>query len=67
MILKYNITWYLCGCNIRSFAPTDEYKLMEMEKRVLRGMYEPKIQEVVEGLRILHNEELCNLFSSLNI
>jgi hypothetical protein len=34
---------------------------------VLRGIFEPKRDEVSEGLRKWHNEKLQNLYSSPNI
>jgi hypothetical protein len=35
--------------------------------RVLRRIFGPKREEVVAGCRRLHNEELHNLYTSLNI
>jgi hypothetical protein len=35
--------------------------------RVLRGIFEPKREEVAGGWRRLHNEELRNLYALLNI
>jgi hypothetical protein len=37
------------------------------ENRVLRRIFELKREEVARGWRRLHNEELHNLYSSLNI
>jgi hypothetical protein len=37
------------------------------ENRVLRRIFRPKRDEVTEGWRKLHNEELHNLYSSLDI
>jgi hypothetical protein len=37
------------------------------EKRVLRRTFGPQRDEVTEGWRKLHNEELHNLYSSPNI
>jgi hypothetical protein len=37
------------------------------EKRVLRRMFGPRRNEVTGDWRKLHNEELHNLYSSLNI
>jgi hypothetical protein len=37
------------------------------ENKVLRRKYGPKRDEVMEGWRKLHNEELYNLYSSPNI
>jgi hypothetical protein len=37
------------------------------ENRVLRRVFGPKRKEVLGGQRILHNEELHNLYASPNI
>jgi hypothetical protein len=37
------------------------------EKRVVRRIFGPKREEVAEGWRRLHNEELHNLYTSPNI
>jgi hypothetical protein len=37
------------------------------EDRVLRKIFGPKREEVAGGWRRLHNEELHNLYTSLNI
>jgi len=34
---------------------------------VLRSVYKPKREEVAEGWRTLHNEELRNLYTSTNV
>jgi hypothetical protein len=38
-----------------------------VENRVLRRIFRPKRDEVIEGWTTLHNEELHNLYSSPNI
>jgi hypothetical protein len=38
-----------------------------LENRVLKGKFETKRDEVVGGWRKLHNEKLCNLYSSSSI
>jgi hypothetical protein len=38
-----------------------------LENRVLRRILGPKRDEVTDGRRKLHNEELHNLYSSLSI
>jgi len=40
--------------------------LRVFENRVLRGIFDPKRQEVVGGWRRLHNEELHNFYTSQN-
>jgi hypothetical protein len=41
----------------------EEHILMVFEKRVLRGIFGPKSDEVTGGWRKLHNEELHNFYS----
>jgi hypothetical protein len=43
----------------------DGYILGEFENRVLRRIYGPKRDEVMEGWRKLRNEELSDLYSSV--
>jgi hypothetical protein len=40
--------------------------LRMFKNRVLRRIFEPKRDEVIESWRKLHNEELYNLYFSLN-
>jgi hypothetical protein len=42
-------------------------KLGLFENRVLRGIFGPKGEEVAGDWRRLHNEELRNLYASLDI
>ena len=44
----------------------DERRMRVFEKRVLRRIFAPKRDEVKEGWRKLHNEELNNLYFSPN-
>jgi hypothetical protein len=37
------------------------------KNKVLRRICRPKTEEVIRGWIKVHNEELCNLYSSLNI
>jgi hypothetical protein len=45
----------------------EEHRLRVFENRVLRRIFGPGREEVAGGWRKLHNEELHNLYSSLNI
>jgi hypothetical protein len=38
-----------------------------VDNRAMRGMFEPKREEVRGGWKQVHNEELHNLYSSPNI
>jgi hypothetical protein len=40
---------------------------MVFENRALRRIFRPKREEVALGWRRVHNEELCNLYTSSNI
>jgi hypothetical protein len=56
----------LYGCETWSLTLREEHKLRVFEKRVLRGIFGPKREEDGSS-RILHNDELYNLYSSPNI
>jgi hypothetical protein len=45
----------------------EEHGLKVFENRVLRGIFGLKRDEVTEGWRKLHNQELCDLYSSPSI
>jgi hypothetical protein len=45
----------------------EEHRKKVFENRVVRKIFESKEQEVTEGWRKMHNEELHNLHSSPNI
>jgi hypothetical protein len=45
----------------------EERRLRVFEKRVLRGIFGPKRDEMIGECRKLHNEELSDLYSSPNI
>jgi hypothetical protein len=45
----------------------EKRRLWVFEKRVLRKIFGPKRDEVTEEWRTLHNEELIDLYASLNI
>jgi hypothetical protein len=57
----------LYGCQTWSLTLREEHKLWVFENRVLRGIFGPKRDEVTEECRILHDEQLNDLYSSPNI
>jgi hypothetical protein len=57
----------LHGCETRSLTLREEHKLQMFEKRVPRGIFGPKRDELTGGWRKLHNEELNDLYSSPSI
>jgi hypothetical protein len=56
----------LYGCETWSLTLREEHRLGVFENKVLRR-FGPKRDEVMGGWRKLHNEELRDLYSSLNI
>jgi hypothetical protein len=58
--LSYDITNW-------SLTLSEEHRLRVFEDRVLRRIFGPKRDEVTGGWRKLHNEELCDLYSSPSI
>jgi len=57
----------LYGCETWSLTFREECRLRVFENRMLRRIFGPKRDEVIRELRKLHNEELNDLYSSLNI
>jgi hypothetical protein len=57
----------LYECATWSLTLREEQRLSVFENRVLRRIFGPKREEVAGGWRRLHNEELHNLYTSLNI
>jgi hypothetical protein len=57
----------LHGCETWSLIQMEEQRLRVLENRVLRRIFGPKRVEVTGDWRKLHNEELHNLCSTLNI
>jgi hypothetical protein len=55
------------GCETWSLRLREEHRLRVFENRELRRIFVPKSDEVLVGWRKLHNEELHNLYCSLNI
>ena len=56
---------YVCVWNL--LAHIEEHRLRVFENRVLRRIFGPKRDEVTGKWRKLQNEELNDLYSSLNI
>jgi hypothetical protein len=50
-----------------SLTLREEHRLTVSENRVLRGIFGSKREEVTGDWRRLHDEELRNLYASLNI
>jgi hypothetical protein len=57
----------LYTCETWSFTLREEHRLRVFENRVLRRIFRPKMEEMAGGWRRLHNEDLNNLYTSLNI
>jgi hypothetical protein len=55
-------------CETWSLTLREKHTILRVfENRVLKRIFGPKRDEVTEGWRKLHNEELHNLYSSPNI
>jgi hypothetical protein len=54
----------ICVCEIWSLTWREEYRLRVFGNKLLRRIFGPKREEVTEGRRKVHNEELHNLYSS---
>jgi hypothetical protein len=54
-------------CETWSLTLREEYRLRVFENRVLRRIFGPKRDEVMEGWRKLHNKLLYGLYSSPSI
>lgn len=54
----------LYGCESRSLALSEERRMKELEKKVLRRVFRVKADGTVRGRRKPHNEEIHNIHSS---
>jgi hypothetical protein len=54
--------YFCCGCKTWSVTLREEQRLRLSENRVLRRLFGHKRDEVTEGWRRLHNEELNDLY-----
>jgi hypothetical protein len=57
----------LCGCEAWPLTWREEHRPRVFENRVLRKIFQPKREEVTGQWRRLHNEKLCDLYSSPNV
>ena len=55
---------FLYRCETWSLTLREERRLRVFENRVLRRIFEPKMDEVTVEWRKLHNEELADMHSS---
>jgi hypothetical protein len=55
------------GCEILSLTLREAHRLRLFVNKVLRRIFGPKTDEIIQGWRKLHNEELHNLCSSPDI
>jgi len=66
-VCKYFFPVVLYGYETWSLTLREERRLRSFENRVLRRVFGPKRDEVTGEWRILHNEELSDLYSLPNI
>jgi hypothetical protein len=57
----------LYGCETWSLTLREEHRLRVFENKVLRKIFGPKRVEVKGDWKKLHNEKLCDLYSSPSI
>jgi len=65
-IQSYNFACFLYGCETWLLTMREECRLRVFENKMLRRIFGPKREKVRKELRKLHNEELNDLYSSLN-
>jgi hypothetical protein len=58
---------FICGCQTWSLTLRKEYRLIEIENRVLWKIFKSKREEVTVKWRRLYKEDLHGLYSSPNI
>jgi hypothetical protein len=57
----------LYGCGTLFLTLRDEHTKRAFENRLLKRIFGPNTEKVTGGWRKLHNEELHNIYCSLNI
>ena len=62
-----NVPVVLYGCETWSLTLREECRLRVFENRVLRRTFRSTRDKETREWRQVHNEELCDLYSSLNI
>jgi hypothetical protein len=58
-----NLPVVMYGCETLSLTLREEHRVNVFENRVLRKIFGPKRDEMIQGQRKLHDEELHNLYS----
>jgi hypothetical protein len=65
--VKKSVNGTFCGCETWSLALWEQHRLRVFENRVLRRVFGPKRDEVTGEWRKLHNKEIHDIYSSINI
>jgi hypothetical protein len=66
-LLSKNVKIRIYGCETWSLTLREEHRLRVFDNRELRRISGPKRDEVTGEWRKLHNEALCDLYSSPSI
>jgi len=66
-IYNYYLTCCFVCCDALCLTLREQHRLTVLGNGVLRRIFRPKKEEVARGWREQHNEELHNLYDSLNI